>query len=50
MGFEVPEALIAFGGDPAGERIEAASERPVGVDRATPRPEKDAPPVVSARL
>jgi len=44
------EAFVAFGGGPAGKRIQTASERPVGVNRAALRPEKDTAAVVSARL
>jgi hypothetical protein len=50
MRLEMPEAFVALGRDPAGERIETTGERTVGVNRAAARPEKDAAPVVSARL
>jgi hypothetical protein len=48
MRLEMAEALVAVGIDPAGERIEPARERTVGVYRAAPRPEEDAAPVVGA--
>jgi hypothetical protein len=43
------EALVAVGIDPAGERVEPARERTIGVDRAAARPEEDAAPVLGAR-
>jgi hypothetical protein len=48
MGLEMAEAPVAVGIDPAGERIEPARERTVGVNRAAPRPEEDAAPVFGA--
>ena len=43
------EALVAIGIDPAGERIEPARKRTVGVNGAAPGPEKDAAPIFDAR-
>jgi len=48
MRLEMAEALIPVGIDPAGERIEAARERTVGVNGAAPGPEEDAAPIVGA--
>jgi hypothetical protein len=48
MGLEMPEALVAIGGNPARERIETARERAVGVNGAPPLSEEDAPPIVGA--
>jgi len=43
------EALVAVGIDPAGERIEPARKRTVGVNGAAPGPEEDAAPIFDAR-
>jgi len=43
------EALVAIGIDPAGERIEPARKRTVGVNGAAPGPEEDAAPIFDAR-
>jgi hypothetical protein len=48
MRLEMTEALGAVGIDPAGERIEPARKRTVGMNRAAPRPEEDAAPVFGA--
>ena len=43
------EALVAAGIDPAGERIEPARQRTIGVNRAAAGPEEDAAPIFDAR-
>jgi len=43
------EALVAVGIGPAGERIEPARQRTVGVNRAAAGPEEDAALVLGAR-
>jgi hypothetical protein len=48
MGLEVPEALVAVGGNPARERIQTAGEGAVGMNGAAPLPEEDAPPIGGA--
>jgi len=48
MGLEVPEALVAVGGNPARERIETARERTVGVNGTATLSEEDAAPVGGA--
>ena len=49
MRLEMAEALVAVGIDPAGQRIEPARERSVGMDRAAPGAEEDAASVLGAR-
>jgi hypothetical protein len=49
MRLKMTEALVAIGIDPAGERIESARERTVGVNGAAPRPEEDTAPIFGAR-
>jgi hypothetical protein len=46
---EMAEALVAVGIDPAGERIEPARQRTIGVNRAAAGPEEDATLVLGAR-
>jgi hypothetical protein len=48
MGLQVPEALVALGRDPAGERIETTRERAIGMDGAAALAEEDASPVFGA--
>jgi hypothetical protein len=49
MRLEMAEALVAVGIDPAGERIEPARQRTIGVNRAAAGPEEDAALVLGAR-
>jgi len=49
MRLEMTEALVAIGIDPAGEWIEPARKRTVGVNSAAPGPEEDAAPIFGAR-
>jgi len=49
MRLEMTEALVAVGIDPAGEWIEPARKRTVGVNSAAPGPEEDAAPIFGAR-
>ena len=47
---QMAEALVALGGDPAGQWIDPAGQRTIGMDGAAPRPEEHAAVVVGAGL